>query len=97
MGEDVSGRNMGAFLGAAHDPRETTHVSSLQAVIQTQPTEPLASAILFAAGLPPGQQGRQPGLLACFARGAGLLPWHREPAAGAGLAEGASRVFEITR
>ena len=75
LGSPGVGRQHGrSVFGAAHDP-DADNVSAATADSYTNPTrEPLPPAVLLAAGLPPGQQDRQPAALAGLAQGQGLLP-----------------------
>lgn len=64
----------------------------LPGAVRTGPTQRRSPEVLFAACLPEGQQDRQPAPLACFGQGAGLFPGLGQCAAGAGLAQGPSRL-----
>lgn len=69
---------------------KTTQVPELQGPLYAGPAQPVASAVLFEASLPEGQQGRQPAPLAPITPGLRLLPMSGERAASAGVAAGAS-------
>jgi len=80
-------------------------VPALRPVVRSRPPQPLPPEVLRSAGLPPGQQGRQPAALAGLCQGPRLLPRVDQPQAGTGLASGpsgllaeaASAISRVTR
>jgi len=73
-----------------YEATKTTEVPSLRGAVFAGRAESLASAVLFQAGLPEGEQGREPASLAPVCAWAGLLPGCGQRGARPGVAEGAS-------